>query len=76
MFVMILIYVTNAITNAVLFGVFVEQFQVIRRRETDFQEKIDTSNTVMKEIYLEKKIKKEIRQYFKKIEAIKYELKG
>ena len=30
----------------------------------------------MKEIYLEKKIKKEIRQYFKKIEAIKYELKG
>ena len=36
MAVMILIYVTNAIVNAVLFGVFVEQFQVIRKQATDF----------------------------------------
>ena len=63
LFVMIQIYVANAIVNAVLFGVFVEQFQVIRKRETDYQEKIDGSNAVMKDILLDKPIKKEIRKY-------------
>ena len=76
MVVMVLIYVTNAVVNAVLFGVFVEQFQVIRKRESDFQEKIDTSNLVMREIRLDKEIKTQIRAYFFKIRGLKHQLKG
>ena len=44
---MIVIYIFNAIVNAVLFGVFVDQFERIRHNEATFQKEIDDSNTVM-----------------------------
>ena len=63
--VMVVIYVLNAIVNAVLFGVFVEQFQVIRKRATDYQEKIDNSNSAMFEVGVSEDLACEVRNYFK-----------
>jgi len=77
MVVMCFIYIINAVVNAVLFGVFVEQFQVIRRKKNEYQEKIDTSNKIMYELGMLKKpltIGEEVRTYFKKINETKYEL--
>ena len=74
--VMVIIYILNAIVNAVLFGVFVEQFQIIRKKQTDFQEKIDTSNKSMFELNMPAGLQDEIRNYFKKINETKHQLKG
>ena len=51
---MIIIYVINAIINAVLFGVFVDQFMIIRGKQTALQKEIDDSNEVMFQLGLDK----------------------
>ena len=56
MIVMVCIYVVNAVVNAVLFGIFVEQFQIIRKKETEYQDKIDTANKTMNELKIAKQV--------------------
>ena len=48
--VMIGIYIVNAIVNAVLFGVFVDQFEIVRRNQKAAQKELDDSNTMMQMI--------------------------
>ena len=48
--VMIGIYIVNAIVNAVLFGVFVDQFEIVRRNQKAAQKELDDSNTMMQQI--------------------------
>ena len=63
---MIIIYVTNAIINAVLFGVFVDQFIIIRGKQTALQKEIDDSNEVMFQLGLDKQdihLKKHVRAF-------------
>ena len=67
MIVMVCIYVVNAVVNAVLFGIFVEQFQIIRKKETEYQDKIDTANKTMNELKIAKQVQTDIRNYFQKI---------
>lgn len=73
---MCFIYIVNAVVNAVLFGVFVEQFQIIRRKKNKYQDKIDISNKVLYELEIPKHLREEIRTYFKKINETKCELSG
>ena len=67
MIVMVCIYIFNAIVNAVLFGIFVEQFQIIRRKESDYQEKIDNSNSAMFDAEIPRELQDKIRKYFEQI---------
>ena len=65
---MVIIYIFNAIVNAVLFGVFVDQFEIVRQKQKAQQKEIDESNTVMSNININerrtgKPVKKEVREY-------------
>ena len=60
------IYILNAIVNAVLFGVFFDQFEVIRRKETMAQAEIDQANTVLGIIDAHGKLKDAVRANLKK----------
>ena len=64
MFMMVCVYIFNAIVNAVLFGIFVEQFQIIRAKDTAYQQKIDNSNSAMFDIGVTDGLQDEIRTYF------------
>ena len=75
--VMIMIYIFNAIVNAVLFGVFVDQFEIVREKQKAQQKEIDDSNTVMYNIKFKKRakgevnIKRTVREYLMKTFATK-----
>ena len=60
---MVIIYILNAIVNAVLFGVFVDQFEIVRRKETSFQREVDESNTVMGLVNMPRILKDDVRGY-------------
>ena len=60
---MVIIYILNAIVNAVLFGVFVDQFEIVRRKETSFQREVDESNTVMGLVNMPRILKDNVRGY-------------
>ena len=63
---MVVIYIINAIVNAVLFGVFVEQFEIVRRKELGQQKEIDESNTVMSHLPIVdglEDVKDDVRNY-------------
>ena len=47
------IYILNAIINAVLFGVFVDQFIIIREKQTQQQAEFDAANIVMNRLQLD-----------------------
>lgn len=76
MFMMVCVYIFNAIVNAVLFGIFVEQFQIIRKKDTEYQEKIDNSNSAMYDLNMPEVLQEDIRTYFQRINETKYQLKG
>ena len=61
---MVFLYVLNAVINAVLFGVFVDQFIVLRLKETTKQAEIDEANSVMEFLEMEDKMRVKIRDYF------------
>ena len=68
---MIVIYIFNAIVNAFLFGVFVDQFEIVRQKQKAQQKEIDESNTVMSNININerltgKPVKREVRGYLMK----------
>ena len=58
--VMCVIYILNAIVNAVLFGIFFDQFEVIRRKEKAAQAEIDEANAVMTNLGMTSALKGEI----------------
>jgi len=58
--VMCVIYILNAIVNAVLFGIFFDQFEVIRRKEKAAQAEIDEANAVMSNLGMTPVLKGEI----------------
>mmetsp|Transcript_36982 Transcript_36982/g.35697 ORF Transcript_36982/g.35697 Transcript_36982/m.35697 type:complete len:132 (-) Transcript_36982:1846-2241(-) len=53
-----------AIVNANLFGEMSFLATVIQKKQTDFQNKVDTANTAMKNIDLDSKVQGDVRDYF------------
>jgi hypothetical protein len=53
-----------AIINSYIFGEMSFLVTVISRKQTEYQYKVDTANTAMKNIDLENKVQSEIRDYF------------
>lgn len=49
---MIVIYIINAIFNAILFGIYFDLLEQARRRENAFQSSIDNANTAMSNLQL------------------------
>ena len=47
---MSVVYIINAILNAILFGVIVDQFYAVRKTESEQRSELDESNTVMSEL--------------------------
>ncbi len=56
--------VAAAMVNANLFGEMSFLVTIISKKQTDFQNKVDTANTAMKNIELESKVQAEVRDYF------------
>ena len=59
------VYILNAVIQAVLFGVFVDQFIIIRKKTTTQQSEIDDSNVVMSLLGFYPDLRVEIRKYLK-----------
>ena len=53
----------SAIVNAIIFGEMAVLVETISRKETEFQERIDTANTAMKNLSLPDGIQNEVREY-------------
>ena len=53
----------SAIVNAVIFGEMAVLVETINRKDSEFQERIDTSNTAMKNLSLPDDIQKEVREF-------------
>lgn len=66
MIVMIWIYIVNAVINAVLFGVFVDQFVIIRKKKNDQQEETDQSNIVMNRLNIPTDLREELHDYLRR----------
>lgn len=50
MFGLIIIYIINAIFNAILFGIYFDLLVEANRRQNEFQANIDDANTAMANI--------------------------
>lgn len=62
---MFCIYVTNAMINAYLIGVFIDQFSVKNEKKTQKQEKLDESNLTMGQLgCLPESLKQKVRTFF------------
>jgi len=62
---MFCIYVTNAMINAYLIGVFIDQFSVKNEKKTQKQEKLDESNLTMSQLgNLPENLKQKVRTFF------------
>ena len=66
MIIMCGIYILNAVIQAVLFGVFVDQFIIIRYKSTTQQSEIDDSNVVMILLSFPPDLRVDIRNYLKR----------
>ena len=60
---MVLIYIVNAIFNAILFGIYFDLLEEARRRQNEFQTEIDNANTAMGNLPLPESIKDQVRNY-------------
>lgn len=59
----VVIYILNAIFNAILFGIYFDLLEEARRRQNEFQGEIDNANTAMTNLRLPLEIKESVRQY-------------
>lgn len=50
--VLIVVYIINAIFNAILFGIYFDLIEVSKRRQNEFQERVDDANTAMETLHL------------------------
>ena len=60
---LIVIYIVNAIFNAILFGIYFDLLQEARARQNEFQSQIDDANTAMQNLQLPGPIKEQVRNY-------------
>lgn len=63
MFILIVVYIINAIFNAILFGIYFDLLVEANRRQNEFQTNIDDANTAMANISLPDQIKENVRNY-------------
>ena len=62
---MFCVYVVNAMINAYLIGVFIDQFTVKNEKKTDKQEQLDESNLTMSQLkILPDPLKAQVRTFF------------
>jgi len=60
---LIVVYIINAIFNAILFGIYFDLLQLARERQNAFQSEIDDANTAMTNLNLPERIKDQVRNY-------------
>lgn len=60
---MVMIYIVNAIFNAILFGIYFDLLEAARARQNEFQTEIDNANTAMGNLALPDQIKEQVRNY-------------
>ena len=61
---LIVVYIINAIFNAILFGIYFELLEEVRRRQNEFQLQLDNANTAMAvQGELDAEIKEDVRNY-------------
>ena len=63
MFGLVGIYIINAIFNAILFGVYFDLLEQVRRRQNEFQSNLDDANTAMANISLPGNIRDSVRNF-------------
>ena len=63
LFTLIIIYIINAIFNAILFGIYFDLLVQARERENEFMGQLDNANTAMGNLQLPDKIKSQVRNY-------------
>ena len=62
---MFCVYVVNAMINAYLIGVFIDQFSVKNEKKNEKQDELDESNTTMSALgNLPEQLKEEVRTFF------------
>lgn len=59
----IVIYIINAIFNAILFGIYFDLLAQARERQNNFQTQLDNANTAMTNLSLPEPIKEQVRNY-------------
>lgn len=60
---LIVIYIINAIFNAILFGIYFDLLEEARRRQNEFQQQLDNANTAMANLDLTAGIKDQVRNH-------------
>lgn len=60
---LIVIYIINAIFNAILFGIYFDLLMQARERDNEFMGQLDNANTAMSSLHLPDKIKSQVRNY-------------
>ena len=60
---LIVIYIMNAIFNAILFGLYFDLIAESKRRQNEFQDQIDRANMAMINLQLPFNIKEMVRNY-------------
>lgn len=59
----VIIYLFNAIFNAILFGIYFDLLETLRARQNEFQSELDNANTAMANIGLPAAISENVRSY-------------
>ena len=70
---MIVIYIINAIFNAILFGIYFDLLEQARRRQNAFQSSIDNANTAMSNLQLPERLVDTVLTYILQTHETKVE---
>jgi hypothetical protein len=59
----IVVCIVNAVINAVLFGLLVEQSEVLGKAQNEYQERVDGANTTLQDLGTSEKLRESVRRY-------------
>jgi len=58
-----MVFIVNAVINAVLFGLLVEQSEVLGKMQNEYQERVDRANTTLHDLDISEDLRHNVRRF-------------